>query len=139
MARFDPEMHLTWLTALGGPNDELVYACAVDNVLNRLLVVGRTATKNNPNVFDCPSSGQQEFPLCYPSVGQAWRKDLLNGPDNCDTPDLCGTDGFVTVFDLTDLSILYSSYFGSGHGTVDAVTDVETDADGNIYMVLPLF
>lgn len=134
VARFDPGMHLTWLTALGGPNDERVFACAVDNALHRLVVVGNTATKNNPNVTDCPASGQYEFPLCFPTVGNAWRKYLLNGSDNCDIPDVCGTDGFVTVFALNDLHILYSSYFGSGHGTVDAVTDVVTDSGGNIYL-----
>lgn len=135
VARFDPQMHLTWLTALGGPNDDRVFACAVDNALNRLVVVGRTATKNNTSVTDCPSSGQYEFPLCFPTVGEAWHEYLLNGPGNCDTPEACGTDGFVTVFDLGNLHLLYSSYFGSGHGAKDAVTDVETDSDGNIYLV----
>ena len=127
-------MQLTWLTALGGPNDERVFACAVDKNLNRLVVVGKTATVNNMSVPDCPTSGQYDFPLCYPTVGDAWHEYLLNGPGNCDEPTGCGTDGFVTVFALGNLHILYSSYFGSGHGVRDAVIDVVTDSNGNIYL-----
>ena len=58
VARFDPAMQLTWLTALGGPNDERVFACAVDKDLNRLVVVGKTATVNNTGIADCPISTQ---------------------------------------------------------------------------------
>lgn len=134
VARFDAGMHLTWLTALGGPHDDQAFACTVDKELGRLVVVGKTASKNNTGIPDCPANGFGDFPLCFPTVGDCWHEYLLNGPGNCDDPNACGTDGFVTVFDLGDLHILYSSYFGSGHGDREAVTDVITDPGGNIYL-----
>jgi Secretion system C-terminal sorting domain len=131
VARFDPNMNLTWLTALGGPNDDRAYACAVDHVNSRLVVVGETNTANDLNQPDCPTSGIDDFPLCYPSG--SYQQDRVNGYGNCSTL-ACGSDGFVTVFSLSNLKLLYSSYFGPGIED-DAITDVETDSQGNIYLV----
>jgi hypothetical protein len=104
---------LEFSTYLGGNDDESVGGVAVDTSGN-IYVVGGTASAN--------------FPLQNP----------LNPNPN---PNVCGTApntfhcsiGFITKFDPTGTSLVYSTYFG-GTGANEGAGSPAVDASGNLYV-----
>ncbi len=128
VARFDPGMHLTWFTALGGPIEDRATAVVVDKTHGKLYVGGRTNTPNNLNTANCPATGAFDFPLC---PGTGWFQNTLNGNTNALE---WGNDGFITCFSLFDLGMEWSTYFGSP-ADAESITDLAVNGLGDLYAV----
>ena len=105
------DLRLLWSTYFGGNDGDYAYSVAVHgsgNVLD-VFVVGLTLS----------TSG---FPLEDPG-GVAYYDDTHSGT----------SDAFIAKFSGSDLSLLWSTYFG-GNG-YDGATSVAVDGSGNVFVV----
>ena len=104
-------LSLVWSTYFGGINSDLAYSVAVDGSGN-VFVVGRTESES--------TSG---FPLINPGGG-AHFDDTYNG----------GVwDAFIAKFSGSNLSLVWSTYFGGRYW--DWATSVAVDGSGNVFVV----
>jgi hypothetical protein len=123
IARFNSQTELTSSTLFGGEGDDLMQGITIDDVNQKLYVVGYTKSLNTaPNCT--PSSSK--FPLCN-SIGSTYYQDRLNQNNTDAKPD-----GFISRFSLTTLALEWSTFFGGSDE--DVVTDAVTDASGNLYV-----
>jgi hypothetical protein len=102
-------LSLLWSTYFGGRYSDVATSVAVDGSGN-VFVVG----------FTYPSSG---FPLVNPGGG-AYYDDTYNGVEG---------DAFIAKFSGSNLSLLWSTYFGGNND--DAATSVAVDGSGNVFVV----
>jgi hypothetical protein len=98
---------LVWSTYFGGSGDDEATSVAVDGSGN-VSVVGW--------------AGSSDFPLANPGGG-AYYDDTYNGQG----------DAFIAKFSGSNLSLLWSTYFG-GSGD-NGATSVAVDGSGNVFMV----
>ena len=101
-------LSLVWSTYFGGDDDDEAHSVVVDGSGN-VFVVGNT---------DSPSG----FPLANPGGG-AYYDDTYNG----------GLDAFIAKFSGSNLSLVWSTYFG-GSGW-DGASSVAVDGSGNVFVV----
>jgi hypothetical protein len=99
---------LLWSTYFGGSGDEEAASVAVDGSGN-VFVVGETSSS--------------DFPLVDPGGG-AYFDNTYNGGDY---------DAFIAKFSGSNLSLLWSTYFGGDDE--DVATSVAVDGSGNVFMV----
>jgi len=102
-------LSLLWSTYFGGNGYDYATSVAVDRSGN-VFVVGYTFS----------SSG---FPLANPPGGGAYYQNTNNG----------GSDAFIAKFLGSNLSLVWSTYFG-GSGREEA-TSVAVDGSGNVFVV----
>jgi hypothetical protein len=100
---------LQWGTYFGGSGSEEAYSVAVDGSGN-VFVVGTTISAYG-------------FPLANPGGG-AYFDNTLNG---------YYWDGFIAKFSGSNLSLLWSTYFGGND--YDEATSVAVDGSGNVFVV----
>ena len=123
IARFNSQTELTSSTLFGGEGDDLMQGITIDDVNNKLYVVGYTKSLNTGQ--NCgPSSST--FPLCN-TIGASYYQDRLNQNGTDAKPD-----GFISRFSLTTLALEWSTFFGGSDE--DVVTDAVTDPSGNLYV-----
>jgi hypothetical protein len=123
IARFNSQTELTASTLFGGEGDDLMHGITVDDVNNKLYVVGYTKSLNTgPNC----TAASSKFPLCN-SAGGNYYQDRLNQNNTDAKPD-----GFISRFSLTTLALEWSTFFGGSDE--DVVTDAVTDPSGNLYV-----
>jgi len=98
-----------WCTYFGGNNSDVANSVAVDGDGN-VFVVGQTTSTSN-------------FPLINPPGGAAYYDDTHNG----------GDDAFIAKFSGSNLSLVWSTYFGGNNS--DVATSVAVDGSGNVFVV----
>jgi uncharacterized protein (TIGR03437 family) len=118
VTKFDPAGKLVWSTFLGGANNDLAGAIALDSSGN-VVVVGATQSANFPvtkGAFQTAYGGGEQ-----PQV-----------PDSQGYVTIDFGDGFVAKLNPTGTSLLASTFLGgSGNDMVGAVT---IDSQGNIWV-----
>jgi hypothetical protein len=101
-------LSLVWSTYFGGSSGELAYSVAVDG---------------SGNVFVVGEAGSG-FPLLNPPGGQAYYDDTYNGGFS---------DAFIAKFSGSNLSLVWSTYFGGN--SQDQAHSVAVDGSGNVFVV----
>ena len=116
----DTLLYSTYLSG-GIPDDNSLFGSGIDvgrdiavDSIGRAYVTGSTASAD------------------FPTTGNALQGDFSGG--SCLRPGIGETasDGFVTVFDPTGSSLVYSTYLGGNQ--FDSVNSVAIDSEGNAYV-----
>jgi hypothetical protein len=105
---------LEFSTYFGGNNFDTAESAAVDS---------------NGNIYLVGATGSTDFPLQNPFQSSP-------NPTTCGTAPntyLCGT-GFVSKFNPTATSLIFSTYFGGSTGTAEQARSVVVDSSGSVYI-----
>ncbi len=102
----DPATSLSYCSYLGGSGNEYGAAIAVDRSSHRYVVTGRTTSN--------------DFPVT-PGAYDSWHNSLPYFPDV-----------FVSVFNIADHSLAYSTFFGGNYRDISQALTL--DDQGNIYI-----
>jgi len=103
-------LSLVWSTYFGGNDGDIAHSVAVDTSGN-VFVVGTTGSISG-------------FPLANPPGGVAYFDNTYNGGND---------DAFIAKFSGSNLSLVWSTYFG-GNGR-DVAQSVAVDRSGNVFVV----
>jgi hypothetical protein len=107
-------LRLLWSTYFGGDDEDVATSVAVDGSGN-VFMVGYTQS----------TSG---FPLANPPVGGAYFDNTYNG-----APWGEWGDPYIAKFSGSNLSLVWSTYFGGGGA--DVAASVAVDGRGNVFVV----
>ena len=126
IARFTPDADHVWETTLRGPDVEYIRGVHVDRPHGKIYVYGMTRTPNATGTVDGSTGCEQyEFPL---KSGGGWYQNIKHNG----TIPFWSFDALLMRFDAATLGLDWSTYMG-GSGGWDNITDVISDAAGNIY------
>jgi hypothetical protein len=101
-------LSLVWSTYFGGSGREVAFSVAVDG---------------SGNVFVVGGTSSSDFPLANPPGGGAYFDNTYDG----------NMDAFTAKFSGSNLSLVWSTYFGGNH--TDAASSVAVDGSGNVFVV----
>lgn len=111
-----------FITVLDPINNKLIYSSYIGGEDDD--IGGEIVVSDEGYLYYVGDTWSKEFPV----TDNAYQKEYGGCGNN-----VIGGDAFIMKFNITDWSVMYSSYFGS-YGD-DGIGDLEIDDDGNLYLL----
>ena len=124
LVKFNNMAQIEWSTFFGGDGNDWFSSIALDELNGFLYLTGVTRSDNH-STPTCQARTDFSFPLCN-SGGGFFIDKRNNGAGTLEE------DAFIAKFNLTNMELVWSTYFGGSAN--DAGSDVAVNSLGDVYM-----